>query len=188
MNLIRKKFRRNVFREFRNWYEENHQRFLMPLKLIKSCDHTVHLSVGTIPETVMTVVLNYNRTRQNSGLDCAAYFGQINQCHDSMCWLDAFSMRQGSEFVCIECAHQGNAVGFPSRKALWIDHIFEPLLAWINDTLAKTREIEFYQYGSCSWVVLNSGEAGSPNAGHADDLIKVHKIDRQFISGRKNEI
>jgi hypothetical protein len=33
---------------------------------------------------------------------------------------------------------------FPNRPALWTDHLFEPFLEWVNETLAKAKWLALY--------------------------------------------
>ena len=44
---------------------------------------------------------------------------------------------------------------FPDRPALWTDHLFEPLLEWVNESLAKAKWLALYgspDYGT--WARL----------------------------------
>ncbi len=63
---------------------------------------------------------------------------------DGACWdlifdSDAHPVRITDGYVCRIC--RPSAL-FPSREALWTDHLFEPFLAWINGTLALSPWLE----------------------------------------------
>jgi hypothetical protein len=46
-------------------------------------------------------------------------------------------------YVCDMCEPEDRNV-FPTREALWRDHLFEPFLEWINEKLAKADVIGLY--------------------------------------------
>ena len=61
------------------------------------------------------------------------------------------------------CEWQANEeqTPFPTREALWQDHIFEPLLKWVNMKLAPARWIRMYQKQDVGWIgasLINSDE------------------------------
>ena len=39
---------------------------------------------------------------------------------------------------------------FADRPALWADHLFEPLLEWVNDSLARAKWLALY--GNPEWA------------------------------------
>lgn len=55
---------------------------------------------------------------------------------------------------CGECARLGEpAPVFQSRHALWTQHLFEPLLTWLNSQLATAIGIEYVVFGHGSTAV-----------------------------------
>jgi hypothetical protein len=49
-------------------------------------------------------------------------------------------------YFCEEC-ETGHRELFPTRFALWKDHIFQPILDWANKNLLKTKWICLFQFG-----------------------------------------
>jgi hypothetical protein len=48
---------------------------------------------------------------------------------------------------------------FPDRPALWADHLFEGLLVWVNDNLARAKWLALYgSAGQASWARLLPGD------------------------------
>lgn len=153
MKLLRTKFRRAVFRCFQEWYRDNRQRFLLPLRLTKKRDGAIELSIGDIPVSVLTILLARQMTTPR-GLECAAYFFFDGECIDSMCWLSATPRRQGHHVVCSECAGEGHAEPFLNTEMLWREHVFDNLLDWINNALAPMARIDCFRNSGCTWVKL----------------------------------
>jgi hypothetical protein len=74
--------------------------------------------------------------------------------------MDAHPVRTANGYICRECLpEEGNA--FSSREALWKNHLFEPLLEWINDELATAKALGIYATSdrSGTWAkLLGTGE------------------------------
>jgi hypothetical protein len=68
--------------------------------------------------------------------------------------LDAEPKRVPGGYVCDLCPPESRPV-FPNRPALWTDHLFEQLLEWVNESLAKAKWLALYgslDYGT--WARL----------------------------------
>jgi hypothetical protein len=48
--------------------------------------------------------------------------------------------------VCDLCPPESRSV-FPNRAVLWIDHLFEPFLEWVDESLAKAKWLALYGSG-----------------------------------------
>jgi hypothetical protein len=48
---------------------------------------------------------------------------------------------------------------FVSREALWIDHLFEPFLEWVNERLSKANwlRVSCFDDGGATWAELVRG-------------------------------
>ncbi len=62
-----------------------------------------------------------------------------DEAWDPILDLDAYPLRVEGGIICRIC--RPSAL-FESRTALWADHLFEPFLAWVNDTLAPSPWLE----------------------------------------------
>lgn len=59
---------------------------------------------------------------------------------------------------------------FPSREALWQDHLFDKFLSWVNEKLAPARWLQISCIGSsgnrrCTWVqlIMDESELSKPD-------------------------
>jgi hypothetical protein len=53
------------------------------------------------------------------------------------------------------------AMIFPSREALWTDHLFEPFLKWVNEKLAPARWLGIFRMSDegATWAELMREES-----------------------------
>jgi hypothetical protein len=63
---------------------------------------------------------------------------------------------------------------YPSREALWRDHLFEPFLDWCNGVLANAQWLALHRTtgGGATWAKLIDDSEVEEKA-HAFRLIKV---------------
>jgi hypothetical protein len=57
--------------------------------------------------------------------------------------LDAEPKRCAAGYVCAACNEEKRRT-FASREALWADHLFEPLLEWVNETLGVAKWLALF--------------------------------------------
>jgi hypothetical protein len=62
---------------------------------------------------------------------------------DSLLSLGVMPRRSAGGYVC-ECCKPVEPTEFPDLEGLWRDHLFEPLLKWVNDELASAHAICLY--------------------------------------------
>ena len=74
--------------------------------------------------------------------------------------LEAFPERSDGGIICGLCTHDKRRV-FASREELWCDHLFEPLLQWVNETLAPAVAIALLEYNGMTEakLVMSSEDA-----------------------------
>ncbi len=74
--------------------------------------------------------------------------------------LEAYPERTEAGVVCSLCTDDERRV-FASRDELWRDHLFEPLLQWVNETLAPAVAIALFEYHGMTQakLVMSSEEA-----------------------------
>ncbi len=122
-------------RAFRDWLELNRSRFAHPVQLRKRRGHWAEFSFagvhpaisGSLTESGLSVFAKYQGDTWDILFDNDAYPKKV---------------RQG--YVCRECL-PGYQKLFESRKALWAEHLFEALLKWVNEDLARAQ-----------WLVLQA--------------------------------
>ncbi len=82
-------------------------------------------------------------------------------------------------YQCKHCVHEDGkqVMMFPSREALWKDHLFEPFLQWVNEVLAPARWLQLSsigEYGS-TWAQLLRDEIASSESNHTLHLMQQLK-------------
>lgn len=81
--------------------------------------------------------------------------GVAGECWDLVESHEAGAVASASGYFCTLCVLEAR-VFYPSREALWRDHLFETFLEWVNDKLLKARWIGIYgshEIGG-TWVKL----------------------------------
>jgi hypothetical protein len=140
------RFRRRLFRCFRDWYRENRRRFSLPLYLVTRSDRRIELLVGDIPGERMLFYISAGNREDESAL-CFFWKGQ---CIDSACWHWVAPCKSSKGYYCAECRLKDpDHPYFPTREALWIDHLFEPILEDVNERIA-TAEVLVFHFFECS--------------------------------------
>jgi hypothetical protein len=155
VNLLKLKFRKRVFRSFQAWYSKNHPHFGRKLSVIERNETRLVLAVEGIPSQVMSILFAIGGGKSRL-LDVSASFQLNGECLDTAGWFDAAPLRVAGSYRCGFCDDQGSSAAYPSLDALWEDHVFEPLMAWINKELTNIIRIDFCQNsnGGMSWVDL----------------------------------
>lgn len=65
------------------------------------------------------------------------------QTWDLLLSLDVLPWRARSGYICELCQAEERTI-FPNLEALWRDHLFEPLLTWVNTRLAMSDALDLY--------------------------------------------
>jgi hypothetical protein len=160
VNLLKLKFRKRVFRSFRAWYSTNHVHFGRKLSVIERTETHLVLAVEGIPSQVMSIMFAIGGGKSRL-LDVSASFHLNGECLDSAGWFDAAPLRVAGGYRCGFCDDQGSTSAYPSLEVLWENHVFEPLMAWINKDLTNLIRLDFCKTsdGGMSWVDLVQDEA-----------------------------
>ena len=90
----------------------------------------------------------------NSVITCTitSYDYSISVNHEGECWdlLDTGDLSEqralSGQYFCGACISEHQKL-FPTRAALWEDHIFKQILNWANNNLLKTKWVCLFQYG-----------------------------------------
>ena len=82
-----------------------------------------------------------------------------NGCWDFLLSVDGEPKRaDGGGFFCETCPPGARRV-FADRPALWADHLFEPLLEWVNGELARAKWLALYgDPERATWARLMPGD------------------------------
>lgn len=121
--------RPRVQRAFLGWFEINRMRFAIQPLIVRRTDRRLTLSFTGITPLISAflsdenihVVVDLDGTRM-----------------DTLFSSDMFLRRDRHGYFCALCDGQSSE-NHLSREALWIEHVFESFLRWVNDTLAPTK-------------------------------------------------
>ena len=139
-----------IQRAFLSWLEENRDRFAVEIRLGARTDEVQEFSFAGI----------------NRAIEGALTSDEINvyAIHDNDCWdillsVDAEPKRaHGGGFFCERCLTDARRA-FADRPALWADHLFDPLLEWVNEDLARAKWLALDgSPGWATWARLMPGD------------------------------
>ena len=140
---------------FLTWYEANHRLFAIPLRRIGESEW----EFASTKWLVVTLV-------RDSIVVTARHLTDPADRWDEIAEFDAIPLEIGGSWVCRLCRDlpapsSGPPQIYRSRKALLINHVFEPLLGWVNDKLAGAESLGLYgEAGNMTWAkLLRSGES-----------------------------
>ena len=126
-----------VQKTFERWLKRNRSRFKYPPWISKARKHYFVVRFhGLMPEISCRIT--------KSGRAEVFYIDRQGQYWDIITDFDLAPARTpGRGYYCEWCAEKRKY--FPTRAALWEEHVFSALLEWINDIRPDTR---VYLYGS----------------------------------------
>ena len=118
--------RRRLHRTFVRWLKANRSRFAIPLRILRRTDEVLRFSFDNVTSLI---------TGRLSTWDLSIYVHFNNTDWDLI--FDAYQKPRPvpGGYICGLCLPGFQKV-FPSREAVWTDHLCEGLLAWVNDELA----------------------------------------------------
>lgn len=139
---------------FRSWYVSHQYRFLIPLRQISDREWELAASSLLVTTAVRDslVVTVRNPADRNDRWDEIAEF-------------DAVAAQTSDGWICTLCRDIPRIGPAPpkvygSREMLLIDHVYEPFLAWVNNTLHEAKTLALYDIGDgFSWAKLLMEEA-----------------------------
>ena len=125
------KARPRIQRELLRWLSENRQRFVVPARITRRTDRWIEMAFfGANP--ILSVTLT--RWEINIAVEWQG------QCWDLVVSHEAGAVASASGYFCTLCVPEARVL-YPSREALWRDHLFETFFEWVNDKLLKARWI-----------------------------------------------
>jgi hypothetical protein len=129
------KVRRRFHRAFFRWLHANQSRFLTPqFRVISRTDRFITFTIlGLDPILTFglsTWELGIHVEWKDAYWDSLAYFE---------CWPNVVS----EGYICDLCEVEKPKY-YISREALWIDHVFEPFLEWVNTELTSFRYLALF--------------------------------------------
>lgn len=123
--------RSRIQREFSRWLAVNASRFQVPLHSRRRTDRSWEFRFAGLVD-----VLRIHLVRH----EIAVAVVRQGECIDLLTCFEAAPKRSRGGVGCQFCTDSD--AWYPSLAALWIDHLFEPLLDWVNGQLAVADSLE----------------------------------------------
>lgn len=152
--------RPRIQRAFVRWFNDNRSRFEVPVRLTKITAKGVELHFINYPDCISVWLssdeLGVNVKWQGDYWD-ALFDMDLYPCHTPDGYKCEFCVPDNGE----------SATLFPSREALWQDHLFAPFLKWVNEKLAPARWLQVSCTGNrgSTWaqLILDESELSKPD-------------------------
>ncbi len=130
--------RRRIQRVFLDWLWRNRHRMAVPLRVLRRTDDSLALGFVGLTSLLSVCLGSYSLTVN------AVVAGEI---FDGLADFECALRWRPNGYVCECCDPAGRAL-YPSRAALWCDHLFEPFLKWTNERLTTARYLKFTDIGN----------------------------------------
>jgi len=125
---------------FDEWLSKNQKLFRHPPVTIKNRKDYFTMCFQGINPAIECIITTY---------DYSIYVKYKRECWDSIDEEYVCEQQTPSgKYFCKECSKTKRKKLFPTRLALWEDHIFKPILKWTNNNFLKTKWVCLFQYGS----------------------------------------
>jgi hypothetical protein len=164
--------RRKIQRAFLSWLEANRGRLALDITLGKRTDTVQEFSFAGINPAISGALTTW---------EIEVWAIRDGHSWDILFNVDAEPKRVlGGGYVCDLCRPDARTV-FPDRQALWTDHLFEGLLVWVNDNLARAKWLALYgSPGHTSWARLLPGDDPAETLGGGGLTLSL-----DWISGKR---
>ena len=148
--------RRKIQRAFLSWLEGNRSRLAVDIVLGKRTDTVQEFTFAGINRAIRGELNTY---------EVEVWVIYRDDCWDILLDLDAEPKRVPGGYICDRCFPEAQRV-FADRPALWTDHLFEGLLEWVNDSLARAKWLALHgDPESATWARLLPGDDPSQTLG-----------------------
>jgi hypothetical protein len=128
LKLPSPKLRQRSHRAFADWYRQNPERVPVPVIFAGRRRDSLQLAIpGLHPALVISLTW---------GLVIAVEWQ--DHCWDFLECLEAAPVHRADGFYCNLCVPEAQ-VAYPSREALWQNHLFEPFADWLANKLVPAN-------------------------------------------------
>ncbi len=149
--------RPRIQRAFLRWFQENRHQFNVQIQLTKITDKGVRLHFPGYPDILSAWLSRWDLSV------CVDWQGES---WDMLISLDAIPESSPIGYRCTLCENAHST--WPTREALWRDHLFEPFLEWVNERLAPASWLRLYgtEGGGIRWAKLGSHQNESSDVAY----------------------
>jgi hypothetical protein len=151
-------------RVFLTWLEELRERLAVPVTVLDRSSDMLDLDFGDAAPMLGVSISS------DEIMVSAEWKGD---CVDLLFDAEVEVSRVPGGYVCGLCEPEKREV-FPTRDALWRDHLFEPFLRWVNENLAPARFLGLWRWGGMTAATLLDETGMCPRNGEAHVLLPLH--------------
>ncbi len=141
--------RPRIQRAFVRWFNENYTRFMVSVRLTKITAKGVELHFHNYPDCLLVWLSNN---------EINVHVEWQGKYWDELIDLNAYPCHAPGGYKCKLCVQENgeSATLFPNRESLWLDHLFEPFLKWVNEKLAPALWLQISYIGDrgATWAQL----------------------------------
>ncbi len=127
------KVRRTIHRDFIRWYTQHASEFEVPLKFLKRTDTALDMSFEGLNDLV---VISLNSNNHEIGV----YLQLDGDWLNSLIFFESYPKKVTDGYICSLCLPEAKKL-YTSREAIWLDHLYEPFLNWVNEILIPAQWI-----------------------------------------------
>lgn len=136
--------RPRIQRAFVRWFRENRSRFAIPVRMTKITAAGILRTLPDHPDCVSAWLSRFE-------LFVRADWNGV--WWDRLIDLDTWPQPVPSGYRCTSC--MDFVRNWPTREALWQEHLFDPFLLWVNEELAHSSQVLLYgRPGEITWARL----------------------------------
>jgi hypothetical protein len=151
-------------RVFYHWLEEAQPKLRIPIQIEKQTRDRIEFSFAGVP-TILRGIIYFRRYRlpaengrrmssqKNLSGEMTVFVDWEGATWDLLFSWDAFPVKTANGYICDQCPPEHYRT-FESREAIWKDHLFEPLLKWVNEDLCFASAIGIYANRGATWAKL----------------------------------
>lgn len=147
-------------RAFLDWLRANRRRFAVTPRIHARTDRWIRITFDGITPMIAAYV---GRDGIGDGIGVDVERG--GEWFDRLADLDVALRRRRDGYFCAMC-ETAERKCFPTREALWVDHLFEPFLGWVNERLAPARWLRLVTVGGgtrAASLLRREEELGEPD-------------------------
>ncbi len=141
------------FRTFMSWLEDARPRLLLSVQIARIRRTFIELSISGFGGCITASVCRSGRKGSSVSISVRVQWNGDDV--DGFFDLDVNTRRTKDGYVCVECPSD-SAENYPTIEALWIAHLFEALLEFVNEKLATADCLAIHFRHGSSWALLTT--------------------------------
>ena len=152
---IMKPPRPRFFRKFVRWLVDARPRLLLSVQIVRIRRTFIELSNSGFGGCITAFVCRSGR--KGSSVSISVRVQWNGEDVDGLLELDVDSRRKKDGYVCTRCPPESAEI-YPTIEALWIAHLFEAFLEFVNEKLAMADCLAIHFHHGSSWASLTAAD------------------------------